>query len=113
MRLDWAAAILRSRPDRLQVPLTPIRGLRESPSDELSGGFFRTETQGGSVRRIVGDFIVTLHSGTIRVRQGREGVFGESRLSGEAAAYTPPEYQYGNSFVNSKVSLGFQILSIL
>lgn len=81
MCLNRAAAVLPSQPNGLQIPLAPVGGLHEPTCDQALCSLHRAEAEGCSVWSVVGDLFGGLHPGTLRVRQGREGVLRESRLS--------------------------------
>ena len=72
--------------DRLQVTLPTVGRIHMSACDESIRGLQRAKAQRGAVRRIQRDlFAIGRH---VECWNRRERVFRESRLSGEAAAYT-------------------------
>jgi hypothetical protein len=75
------AAVLSSQPNRLQVPLASVAGRFEAARDKPLGCSEHAEPERGSIRSVRGDLFGGLHPGTPRVRNGRERVLRESRLS--------------------------------
>ena len=87
VRLNGVAAVFLEQPDRLQVPLPAVGRFHIATFDKSLCGFERAKAQRGTVSRVDRDlFALGRHFGCL---DRREGVYGESRLSGQTAAYIP------------------------